>query len=214
MSDFVLGILKACEKVYPQADVRYCFFHLGQSLYRHRHIQKEGLQRTYNDDQDRRIKKHTHMVLSLAFVPIADVPTAFRKLSQAWREEDDFKPIMKYFHTFYVNGTPGRTRTAAAGSSRASVPPRYSPRIWNQYDAALRKQHRTNNVSEAWHNRFQVVVGRHHPDLFSALKELQKEQADTEAMIAELSLGWKVKGCAAEEMGGIPGKDPEGGGRI
>ena len=53
--------------------------------------------------------------------------------------------------------------------------------------------HRTNNSSEGWHNRFRLVVGKHHPDVYSAVTEIQKEQAFTETCIAELALGKKIK---------------------
>ncbi|KAK3925956.1 Nucleoprotein [Frankliniella fusca] len=59
------------------------------------------------------------------------------------------------------------------------------------YEATRSGQHRTNNISEGWHNRFR----KHHPDLYSALRELQKEQADTEAQLAEWSLGRRVRGA-------------------
>jgi len=36
-------------------------------------------------------------------------------------------------------------------------------------------------------------VGKHHPDLYSAVIEFQKEQAFIEACIAELGLGRRVK---------------------
>ena len=52
---------------------------------------------------------------------------------------------------------------------------------------------RTNNSSEGWHNRFQVVVGRCHPSLYNFLNELQHEQGDTESMIRQLNLGQKIK---------------------
>jgi len=68
-----------------------------------------------------------------------------------------------------------------------------------QYEAAVERRHKTNNVSEAWHNRFQIVVGRHHPDSYSTLRELQKDQADTESMVAELSLGKKVRAAPRQK---------------
>ena len=36
-------------------------------------------------------------------------------------------------------------------------------------------------------------MGRDHPDFYSALHQLQKEQADTESQLAEFSLGKSVK---------------------
>lgn len=65
--------------------------------------------------------------------------------------------------------------------------------MWNQYESVLQKFSRTNNLAEGWHNRFHVVVGRNHPSVYAFLVEIQKEQADTEAMIRELELGQKIK---------------------
>lgn len=43
------------------------------------------------------------------------------------------------------------------------------------------------------HNRFQIVVGKNHPSLYVFLKELQKEQADTEIMMRQLQLDQRVR---------------------
>lgn len=48
---------------------------------------------------------------------------------------------------------------------------------------------RTNNASEGWHNRFQILVGRSHTSLYHFLTDLQKEQADVEYMLRDLNLG-------------------------
>ena len=52
---------------------------------------------------------------------------------------------------------------------------------------------RTNNASEGWHNRFHLLLGKNHPDLYTALSEIQKEQRDTEIAVSELSMGRHVK---------------------
>lgn len=71
--------------------------------------------------------------------------------------------------------------------------------FWNQYDSALTKSHRTNNVSEGWHNRFRTVVGRTHPDLYTAIGEIQKEQGYMEICLTELAMGKKVKAAPAKK---------------
>ena len=43
---------------------------------------------------------------------------------------------------------------------------------WNHYNAALAKSHKTIDISEGLHNRFRQVVGKDHPNLYSALLEL------------------------------------------
>jgi len=65
--------------------------------------------------------------------------------------------------------------------------------VWNQHDGRKEGAHRTNNVSEGWHNRFRLVAAKHHPDLYSALTEFQKEQADTESLVEGFELGRAVK---------------------
>lgn len=53
-------------------------------------------------------------------------------------------------------------------------------------------------MSEGWHNRFQVVVGRQHPSIYTFLNELGKEQADTECMLRQLNLGQKIRKCRSK----------------
>ncbi len=71
--------------------------------------------------------------------------------------------------------------------------PRYPPSLWNQYDAVLADEHKTNNVSKGFHNQFRVIVVKHHPNLYSALMEILKEQTNAEISLAELALGRNVK---------------------
>ena len=57
--------------------------------------------------------------------------------------------------------------------------PRYVTHLCNQYDATIDGQAKTYNVSEGWHNRFYLLIGKDHPDLYVLLKNIQKEQGDT-----------------------------------
>ncbi|XP_050065303.1 uncharacterized protein LOC126554259 [Aphis gossypii] len=182
MTDFEKSIINACEEVFPNSPISCCFFHFGQSMYRQ--IQFAGLQAAYNDPVDRSLKYFTHMMLALAFVPLTEVSRIFSLLKND--APVALSPILEYFEKNYV------LRVIARGRRRR-IHPRYPPEIWNQYQAALTGSHKTNNVSEGWHNRFQLVIGKHHPDLYSALGEFQKEQGDVEIMISELSLGRKVR---------------------
>ncbi|XP_043465737.1 uncharacterized protein LOC122500730 [Leptopilina heterotoma] len=100
---------------------------------------------------------------ALAFVPATDVPKVT-----------------------YIRGKTARGR-------RKAVPVRYEPKLWNQYDAVLQGIARTNNASEGWHNRFQVLLGRYHPSLYAFLNELQQEQGETECMQRQLQLGQKIR---------------------
>jgi len=124
------------------------------------------------------------MLLSLAFVPLNDVDDAYKELYDDIPE--DVVPIATYFDETYVRGRKGRGR-------RATVPPRFSPILWNCYDATLQNLGRTNNASEGWHNKFQGVVGKHHASLYTTLAEFKKEQDDIETILAQVDLGQSVK---------------------
>jgi hypothetical protein len=65
----------------------------------------------------------------------------------------------------------------------------YLPDLWNQHTAAVNGEPRTNNLTEAWHRRFNTLVGKSHPSIYSLLVEMQKEQGNTEREIARIELG-------------------------
>ena len=78
MCDFELGIIAACREIFPESEVKCCYFHLKQFLYRK--VQSLGLQTIYNDPTDRNVKLYVHMIAALAFVPVRDVQKKFRIL--------------------------------------------------------------------------------------------------------------------------------------
>ena len=74
------------------------------------------------------------------------------------------------------------------------MPVRYAPTLWNQYNSTLlQNTTRTNNASEGWHNRIQLLVDRRQPSLYRFLTDLQKEQANVEYFLSDFSLGKKIK---------------------
>ncbi|CAI6368063.1 unnamed protein product [Macrosiphum euphorbiae] len=106
MTDFEKAIINACEEVYPNSPLSCCFFHFGQSIYRQ--IQSAGFQAAYNDPDDRSLKVYTHIMLALAFVPLAEVPRIFSLLENDAPE--DLSPIFEYFEKNYVLGVIARGR--------------------------------------------------------------------------------------------------------
>jgi len=75
--------------------------------------------------------------------------------------------------------------------------------LWNQHEGTLLGLHRTNNVSEGWHNRFNLLVGRHHPDLYSLMRVILKEQQEVEGMLVGISLGKTVRAATRRKYASL-----------
>lgn len=73
--------------------------------------------------------------------------------------------VLDYFDVTYVHDK-------RAFGRRRALQPRYPIDVWNQYEATLQGLHRTNNVSEGWHNRFRMLVNKDHPDMYAFLNAL------------------------------------------
>lgn len=188
-SDFEVAIINSAKDIFPDANIQLCFFHLKQSAYRK--VQQLGLVRAYQDRNDSSVRDFIHMMCSLAYVPVNDVARAFRILKEKAPENPQIEEFVDYFGRTYVIGVPAQGR-------RQAVAPRYHPLLWNVYLAALEGKAATNNAEEGWHNRFAQMVGRNHPDLYTLLDELKKEQGDTQISILEHKMGRKVK-CAPKK---------------
>lgn len=79
MVDFEKAAINAASKTFQNSMVHGCFFHLGQSFWRH--IQSIGLQQKYQTDSQFAWKlKH---LLALAFVPCTNVIDAFECLAES-----------------------------------------------------------------------------------------------------------------------------------
>ena len=48
------------------------------------------------------------------------------------------------------------------------------------YDRDKKDDLRTNNTLEGWHRRFNMIIAKHHPNIFEFLDRLKSEQAHTD----------------------------------
>ncbi|XP_052125880.1 uncharacterized protein LOC113214494 [Frankliniella occidentalis] len=125
-------------------------------------LQELGLQVAYRDEENTEVRDTFRQVVGCAFVPTEDVAASFQEARA--NIPNSMRPFTKYFAETYVLGK-------RAQGGRRAVPPRYPPDQWNQYEAVLSDDPRTNNTMEAWHNRFQTMVGKSHPALYTLIGE-------------------------------------------
>ena len=119
----------------PDTEIQFCFFHLGQVVWRN--VQKLGYTRKYMDDDEFRLNA-TKMIY-LAFVPVDDVIFAF----EALRKEDpseEFQSPSDYFEDTYIGACRQNRR----------VKPKFDIADWNVFNRVLSGEPRTNNALEAW----------------------------------------------------------------
>lgn len=143
MCDFELANMNAVRAHFPGIDLRGCLFHFGQNVWRH--AEDNGLKGPYKNDEE--IRKQIQYLLGLPFVPVEDIPEVFDSISDEVTSAE-VAAVYKTVEVTYVHGIVARGR-------RRAVPPRYPPKIWCAHEAVLHDQHRTNNMVEGFHNKFQ-----------------------------------------------------------
>jgi len=82
----------------------------------------------------------------------------------------------------YVRGRRARGR-------RPAVEPRFPPPVWNAYEAVIHDEHRTNNMVEGYHNKFQKSIQAFHTRIWRYLEAIKKDQSDNEKLQAQLRAG-------------------------
>lgn len=130
--DFEIGVIKSLSKHFPQAAIHGCFFHFTQNVWRH--IQTNGLQVPYTNDED--IAFELRLLIALAFVPEANVIEAYDQLLTtgfyAEENENEYKQqiqiLLNYFQSTYL---------FAIDRTGKRKDPLFPIKIWNVYETTL-----------------------------------------------------------------------------
>lgn len=132
--DFEKAAINAVQTVFDGSNVRCCFFHFTQNVWRH--VQDVGLQSIYSDNIDFAI--HIKMLMALALVPVEDVVSVFETLAESpfWQDNPaaefnkEKQSLLNYIESTYI-GSPGRT----SNSKRRE--PLFPIAHWNMYQFTL-----------------------------------------------------------------------------
>lgn len=106
MMDFELAVIKSFQKHFPHSQVRGCFFHLNQSVYRQ--VQKNGLKKLYEDNE--MVAIQIKMLCALAYLPEELVVEAFEMFMDEVNIPDEIQQIMDYFENTYIGRPSGKSR--------------------------------------------------------------------------------------------------------
>jgi hypothetical protein len=137
MSDFETGLIAAVATEFPNTHHQGCYFHFTQAIWRH--MQSLGLTALYIGNDA--VKAHIRRLMALGFAPLLLVRTAFTQL-EVQSPNAALQPLFAYFRQQWLT----------------TVPPKY----WNVQNIDIR----TNNDCEGWHHRFNMLVNKHHPNIW------------------------------------------------
>ena len=119
-------------------------------------------------------------MLALAFVPEADVISAWERLMQLPNKTVPLSsPLASYFERTYIGE---RKRT---GRKTPVIP----ISIWNSYELLADELPRTTNAVEGWHNRFHQAVGACHLGFYRFCDKVRKEQGKQEKVLEDITKG-------------------------
>ncbi|XP_074652694.1 uncharacterized protein LOC141907015 [Tubulanus polymorphus] len=128
--DFELAVLNTTKSVFGDIEIRGCFYHLAQCIYRK--IQNLGLATMYRDDKD--FQLFCGKLNGLAFLPVDDVESRYNHIRETAPEEAT--ELVDYFGSNFVSTY--RKISAPGGLFRLKhVPPQYPPKTWNMHTVTI-----------------------------------------------------------------------------
>ena len=151
--DFEKAAIDAFARHYPPTQIKGCFFHLTQNIWRK--VQEFGLQKKYQEDPIFALQ--IRMIPALAFAPQSDVPELFNQLMMQL-------PTESYFESTYI----GRR----LDNSSIVLPSLFPLEMWNNQHSVQQGLPRTKNAIEAWHRSFSCLVLCNHPSIWLFLEKL------------------------------------------
>jgi hypothetical protein len=134
--DFEKAAANAFIEKFPEVEVQFCHFHLGQSFYRK--VAELKCKKQYDSDPE--FALNCRVLLALAFVPVNEVGRHFDSIVQAEIIPDKARGLISYFESTYV----GKLLPSGKRSK-----PLFKTKTWNCYDAVLADGDLTNNKAEA-----------------------------------------------------------------
>ena len=172
--DFEKAAINTFAEVWPRANIKGCFFHLSQSVYRK--VQDLGLKTIYSNDTEFSI--NVRMLPALAYLPSQFVLKAFETLKSQLPPEA--LGVYNYFRDIYVG---------EIDEFGVYHPPLFPIEMWNNFDLVAYGIPTTTNSVEAWHRAFSTTVASHHPTFWKFCDALKIEQSSVELRQAQYYSG-------------------------
>ncbi|XP_046552148.1 uncharacterized protein LOC124261815 [Haliotis rubra] len=111
-TDYEAAAIGATERVFPDAEVRGCYFHFTQAVWRQ--VSEKGLVNTYKDN--RAFNTHVRRAAALPLLPVDQIQDAWMEVLNQSPDVDGIGQFNDYITSTWVD-----------------YDARFPPRIWNQH---------------------------------------------------------------------------------
>ena len=103
ITDFELAAINSFRKIFPRTEVKGCFFHFAQAIWRK--IQDLGLAGLYKENDD--IRKVVKCLVALALIPSEYVHLAFCKILETLPPDTPLMPFLEYYENTWLGASGG-----------------------------------------------------------------------------------------------------------
>ena len=159
MCDFETAAINEFGQAFPDAEIRGCYFHFIQALWRN--IQEKGVSKLYISND--RVRFHLKLYKSIGFVPLKSIDSAVTIIEESLNhlvstenlpkvDSQKMADYHKYFKETWINN------------------PTYPRTLWNHHNMTTDC---TNNNNEGFNNLLQHFVGTAHPSLYRLINDLK-----------------------------------------
>jgi len=162
--DYEMAVKGAAELVFPGVEVKGCFFHFTQCIWRK--AQQCGLQIPYRENQN--IRQLVRRAAVLPLIPPDSVDDVWlNTLEDIWAADVaiDTTSFTDYVTTQWIEGDT------------------------NQWNHHATEGPRTTNHLEGWHGKIKKVIHRAHPNIYTLLTLLKQTQAVNEVKLIQYAAG-------------------------
>ena len=159
--DYEIAIHNAIKNVFPDTNIRGCFFHLCNNL--QKFISHNGFKKKYEDSSNFVVAVKS--IVALAFVPPPDIEVYIEALESQLNSDE--MTVFTWFEDNYIG------RANRRGERRSPI---FPVEVWNVFSRVINDQDRTNNRAEAAHRKLQTELGVKHPTVWKLVNDLRTIQ--------------------------------------
>jgi hypothetical protein len=165
--DFEVAAFNAVRNCFPNAQVKGCFFHFGQAIWRR--VQRLGLVSLYNEAGH--FADLIQMISALALIPSEDIDNAWMIIRSRFTEYDsNVEFLLEYVDNNWL----------------CNLRPFFSRDVWSHH-GILRG--RTNNAAEGFHSKLSKLINKTNSCFSEVLNTLKEIQMSNEVELHRLIAG-------------------------